>query len=235
MSTNPFQEHDFSYFEGLVKNGLKTVIVDIDGTLVDSDIIRPYFYLKRSKSRYRFSHYWWLVWVHIFYGPYYKLLDAIDRSLFQRAFYKRYYAFTHEEVVSSGKAFFNDVLRHRFIPYTHDLLFFLKERDVKVVLLSTALESVVKPLADYFGLPYHCPGIGSDNERCGINTSGLCDFKYYFIIKSDPKGLMVIADSRHDLPILTYAEFPVVVAKKRMRWMKQTGGKIVISNSLEDI
>lgn len=224
MSIKPYQEYDFRYFEDLINKGLNTVIVDIDGTLVDSDITKPFLYLKRMISTYSISYYLWLVWTYIFYGLYYMFLDALDRSLFQNVFYKRYYPFTSDAVISSGKEFFNKVLKYRFIPYTHDLLLYLKEREVNIILLSTALESVVKPLADYFGLPYHCPGLGSDSNKCRIDTSDLNNFKYDFIIKSSPKGLMVMADSRHDLPILTYAEFSVVVAKKRMRWMKQIRG-----------
>lgn len=235
MTINQDSKYDFGFFDEFVQNGLKTVIVDIDGTLVNSDITRLYLYIKRKEIQSDILYKLWLAGTYAVYGPYYKLLDEIDRSMFQKAFYKRYGSYTLEKIRHYSREFFHHELKNNFISYVHDLLFFLKKRDVKVILLSTALEPVVQCFSDYFDLPFHCPELKSYDNGCRVDMSNLADFKYYYIVKSASKGLMVIADSRHDLPILKYSEYPVIVANKRERWMKQIQGQLVINNRLEDL
>jgi phosphoserine phosphatase len=133
-----------------------------------------------------------------------------------------------------GKKYFDEYLNKRFIYYTHDLLFYLKNKGIEVILLSTAVDPVVQPLAEYFSIPYTCIS-ACNNENNYIDVSQIKDFKIRFISKYEADTMMVIADSKHDLEILKYSRYPVIVAEKRKKWMHQIQGKLVINNHLEAI
>ncbi len=209
----PKSRFDFSYFDEILSKGLKLAIFDVEGTLVNSKVTDYYVYIKKKKTTSALLHKIWKLKTFLIFGLYWLCLDKIDRSLFQCSFYKKLSRISFDELSYYGKHYFEEYLNNRFILYTHDLLFYLKNKGIEVILLSTAIDPVIKQLADYFSTPYTCIRVRSDQDNY-IDVLHIKDFKIHFISQFEAETMMVIADSKHDLEILRYSRYPVIVAKK---------------------
>lgn len=226
---------DFTYFDSLIKAGLKHAVFDLENTVVRSNVTHLYFFAmeRRFRSRWRF-----LLWKYLeiaLWGPVYLGLDFLNRNWFQRVFYRRFGSFSLDELSRYGQLHFQEELQFRFHPYVHDLIIYLKESGVDVSLLSTSTEVTVGVFGEYFGIPYHCLQLKQGRDGCEVDLSGLDGFKRNYIEGFDPASTLAVADSKHDLPVLEYVHTPVVVASRKQRWMRSLNGKIIRDNGLENL
>ena len=86
--------------------------------------------------------------------PIFLALDAVSRDSFNKLL-----CFENSKIFlcSVGiliEVIFEKSLKGRFISFTHDLIFHLKEKGVYVELLSTNFDLLVKQYGEYFDVPY---------------------------------------------------------------------------------
>lgn len=212
-------------------DGIRHAVIDVDNTIVRTNIVELYLYMKRKRMKgpaRRLKWWMWLVPFALFRVPLYLAVDFRNREAFQRLFYKRYGEFTVAEVEEDAAAFFGEVLSAKRIRSTHDLIPELKRRGIEVMLLSTNIEPVVKQVARYFGVSYTCLRLLESEGRACVDLEPLPDFKGRAIAAYEPSTTLAVADSKHDLPVLSYVEHPIIVADKRKRWMERVGRNPVI-------
>jgi phosphoserine phosphatase len=156
------------------------------------------------------------------------VVDRWSRPRCQSLIFKRYRKYSALDLEAEADELFQSVLTKKFIPYVHDLVFYLKQRNVHVHLLSTNIEPVVKQYASYFQVPYSCLSLKDAVESEPIDFGMLNDFKWDMIKEYEPASTIVIADSTSDLPILNHVRYPVIVTKRIKSWMRLSGVRLII-------
>lgn len=122
---------------------------DIDGTLVTTNLVQPtLFYLANQgtpvQSLARFGR-------ALFKAPSMALAELVDRRTFNELLYSSYAGMSEDRLVLLGEEAFEKVLRPSLYPAARSLV--QKSLDVghRVVLISGALEYIVRHLARYVG------------------------------------------------------------------------------------
>ncbi|HUP19781.1 MAG TPA: HAD family hydrolase [Gemmatimonadota bacterium] len=128
----------------------RAAFFDVDGTLVDSDIVR-YGVEIRTAEKGRAAR---LLWVAGFLPrvPWYLALDAVSRTAFQKSFYRLYRGLPAEEMGRRSAALYETYVRPRLRP---EALLRLQKHVRKgdtVVLVTGSVEPIVRPLADDLGV-----------------------------------------------------------------------------------
>lgn len=226
------REANFEHFKRLIDSGLTDAVFDLENTVVRSSIAYVYLFMKEKQFASKWTFGVWKAASLCLLGPWYLALDCLDRERFQKAFYRRFETFSRIEVCRWGAELAACRFPRRMIPYVHDLIFFLTARRVRVHILSTSIEPVVRPVAAYFNVTYHCLKVRDDRDNCVVDLTDLPDFKRRFMSRFDPETTMAVADSRHDLPVLSYVKYPMVVSTREKRWMKSLNGGRIAGNAL---
>src|SRR4030042_2442414 len=124
-------------------------IFDVDGTLVRTNAIDYYlFFVKRLCSPARRLP---RLLALLLRGPYWLLLDRIDRRWFNQSFYRQYRGFSVVEVQESAELCFRNVLVPRLIPETLRRAEEPRARGARILLVSGTLDFVLAPLAEFLG------------------------------------------------------------------------------------
>lgn len=147
---------DFNHISMVIEQGVKDALIDIDNTLAKARITDLYLWIKRKEFKNVLLWRMWFIYFALCWGPVYLLLDFIDRDLFQSTFYRRFNRYSLREIEDNSEELFESKYKNGFIQYTHDLIFFLKENNVNVTLLSTNITPLVKQYGKYFDVPYIC-------------------------------------------------------------------------------
>jgi len=213
------ERHDYTYFDRAIQAGARYAVIDIDNTLTWSNIGNLYFYYHRATRRHLLT---WLSWFGFTVLPRFPLflaMDAVDRSTCQLMTYALYRRMGEERIQEYSRELFQRSLRHRFNPCVHDLIPYLQRQGVEVVLLSTTLESIAAQYASHFGVRQISIPLARVLGRAPLTREYLRTFKDTQIRRFPPQETIAIADSRHDMAVLLYARFPVVVAVSAKRWM----------------
>lgn len=127
-------------------SGSAAAFFDVDGTLVDSDIVRYGVEIRTAAmSAPRRA-----LWIAGFLPriPYYMVLDRKSRAAFQRAFYRVYRGLAADELVERSEALFHDHVEPRLFPAGLSRLADHRRRGHRVVLVSGSVEAIVRPLAE---------------------------------------------------------------------------------------
>jgi phosphoserine phosphatase len=199
-----------------------TAVIDVDNTLVRTNITEFYFYLMKRKGvqlRHSLQYYLLIARFALFWAPFYLILDYFNRDRFQQAFYHRYSGFTPDELELHAAAFFEEVLKPKLISPTSNIVNQLKHLGIDIVLLSTNFEPVVRQVAKHFGVPYYCLKVVKSRYGSQVDLSELTDFKLNKVSQYAADTTIAIADSKHDLHVLSYVKYPMVVSEKRRAWM----------------
>lgn len=219
------------YIDELIQKGVKNVVIDVDNTITKSNVLELYLFIKSTSYKNKYRYYLWLIIFVISTVPFYVILDFINRDWFQRVFYRNYCNYSLKELEFYAKELFEKKLRGKFIKEIHDFIFYLKNKNVNVELLSTSIEPIVKQYGYYFGVPFESIKIIETNNKLVINYSSIKDFKLNHIKKYDKRDTIAIADSKHDLQILNYADNAVVVCSKAKGWFKKLNKNPLIVKS----
>lgn len=209
----------------LTKEGIKYAIVDVDNTITKSNVLDLFLFLQ--KKRLKFLYKPWIVFF-ITKVPIYLLLDLINRELFQKAFYKNYKKYTHNDLNEGGAELFNEILKNRFIQDVHDLIFYLKDCGIEVILLSTSIEPVVKEYGKYFNVKYKCLEVFESGGRAFVDLTNLKNFKENYIKIFNKDEIISIADSKHDKKVLMYSKYAIIVNKRTKKWMDKINCLVMI-------
>ncbi|MEC0182321.1 haloacid dehalogenase [Paenibacillus peoriae] len=212
---------DFSYIDDLIDNkGVRNAVIDVDNTITKSNIVQFYLFIKKQEIGEKL----WPLYFSSFVlrAPYFLTLDAVSRDSFNKLFVlKKFKKYSYAQLEYYSKSFFEKSLKRKFISFTHDLIFHLKEKGVHVELLSTNFDLLVKQYGHYFDVPYSCLNVKPEGNGITIDFSNLDGFKGREIAKFDPAVTLSIGDSKYDLPALNHVDYPFVVAKKDEKWMGQ--------------
>ena len=119
---------------------------DVDGTILEGNIVRYYAYLRTCKMN-RLQK---ALWITLFHPkvPYYMLLDAFSRRRFSQAFYRNYTNLSPTQLDGLAQDHFRALMQPRIYPGFLDQLRQHQDRNDLIVLVTNSLETLVKPLAD---------------------------------------------------------------------------------------
>ena len=126
--------------------GEVAAIFDVDGTLVASNVVSYYAWLRMRELPPVLRP----LWAAAFVGrvPYYWLLDKISRAHFNRAFYKNYKGWKPAHARALAKEGFSGYILKRLYPEALETLRVHKRAGHRVVLLSGALDFILEPFED---------------------------------------------------------------------------------------
>lgn len=123
---------------------------DVDGTIVDADIVR-YGVSIRTQGMGRLARRAWKTG-YALRVPWLVALDRVSRAAFQRSFYKLYAGYAPEEVAFRAARLFEEFVRPRIRPQAAARVAHHRERGDRVVLVSGSIEPIVAPLARHLGV-----------------------------------------------------------------------------------
>ena len=126
--------------------GEVAAIFDVDGTLVASNVVSYYAWLRMQQLPPWLRPLWAISFMPKI--PYYYVLDKLSRAHFNRAFYKNYAGWKPSQARQLGRESFSGYLLSRIYPDALARLRAHKEAGHRVVLLSGALDFVLEPLED---------------------------------------------------------------------------------------
>lgn len=200
-------------------SGGTAAFFDVDGTLVDSDIVRYAVGIRTAEMPTPLR---WL-WIAAFLPrvPVYLALDHRSRASFQRALYRLYRGLTPDELVERAQALFHHHIEPRILPAAGARLAEHRRRGHRVVLVSGSIDTIVRPLADHLEvrdilaprlevvdgrLTGELEGPPLAGER---KAAALIEFARQNGI--DPAGSFAYADGLDDVPMLASVGRPAVV------------------------
>ncbi|HET7478938.1 MAG TPA: HAD-IB family hydrolase [Rubrobacteraceae bacterium] len=221
------------------KPGEVAAIFDVDGTLVGSNVV-SYFAWLRMRELPAVARPFWLAWF-LTKVPYYWGLDQISRAHFNRAFYKNYAGWKPSRAKHLGHESFAGFTLDRMFPDALQQLRDHKAAGHRVVLLSGALDFLLEPMKDLVD-DVLCATLAQED---GVYTGELSGAP----VAGDARARMLAsfarrrnldlarsyayADSISDLPMLEAVGNPVAVnpdrrlaaAAKERGWQTREWGK----------
>jgi HAD superfamily hydrolase (TIGR01490 family) len=220
------------------KPGEVAAIFDVDGTLVGSNVVSHYAWLKMRELPAALRPLWAASFIARV--PFYWVLDKVSRTHFNRVFYKNYKGWKPARAYALGKESFSGYILKRLYPEALRTLRDHKEAGHRVVLLSGALDFILEPFEDladdvltarleeengvYTGELSGAPVAGEARARM------LASFARRR--KLDLSHSYAYADSISDLPMLEAVGNPVVVNPDR-RLQKAAKAAWVAGQELE--
>lgn len=212
----------------LVESGIEIAILDIDGTVSDTNIIEFYAFMKKNTFKTIIFYYLWAISIIILI-PYYFILDTIDRELFQRAFLCKFNSFSWLEMNQLSEKYFNERVLKKLKPETIKLIEELRNSNIRIEILSFSISPLIEQYAKYLGVEFSSLKVNNSNGQVEVDYSEIAEFKLNTIKKFNPQKLVIIADSKTDLPIFNYAAFSIVVSNgKSRKWMKTLKNAYII-------
>jgi HAD superfamily hydrolase (TIGR01490 family) len=120
---------------------------DVDGTLVKTNLVHPtLYYLRNQGTPMKTARH---LGRALLKAPAMIAAELRDRRMFNELLYSAYAGVSEDRMeVLSGEVF-EDVLKPNLFPYARDLIAQSKRAGQKVVLISGALDCVLKHLCDY--------------------------------------------------------------------------------------
>lgn len=183
---------------------------DVDGTLLEGNIVRYYADLRMQDLSPPLRAIWMAGLVLRL--PYYLGLDAWSRARFQRALYRNYDRFAPADFAARCRRHFEEHLARRLFPAALERIREHQEQEDAVVLVTGSLEPIVAPLAEQLGVS--AVVAARLEERDGAFTGRLAgepitgrrkaEVARDFAVRQglDLAGCHAYADSRDDLPLL---------------------------------
>jgi HAD superfamily hydrolase (TIGR01490 family) len=122
---------------------------DVDGTLVKTNLVHPTLYYLRNqgtpmKSLKHLSN-------ALFKAPAMVLAEMRDRRTFNELLYSAYRGVSEDRAEVLSEEVFDEVLRPNFFPFARDLVDQAHRAGHRVVLISGALDCVLRHVGDYLG------------------------------------------------------------------------------------
>ena len=126
--------------------GQAAAFFDVDGTILQGNVVRYYAYLRTCEM----TGLQKALWTTLFLPkvPYYMLLDAFSRRCFSQAFYRNYTNLRPTQLDGLAENHFRALMQPRIYPGSLDQLRGHRESNDLIVLVTNSLEALVKPLAN---------------------------------------------------------------------------------------
>lgn len=214
-------------------------IFDVDGTLVQTNAIDYYlFFVKHLPSPARRL----LKRLAVpFWGPYWLMLDRIDRRRFNRSFYRQYRGFSVVAVRDLAENCFRDVLMPRLIPETLRRAEEHRARGDRILLVSGTLDFILAPLATFLGAEaVLSPSLAHENgiyqgRIAGQNIVGAAKGEavagYAREHGVDLSKSYAYGDSLSDVSVLKQVGHAIVIdpGKRLLETAEQSGWETIVS------
>ena len=203
------------------EQGEVAAIFDVDGTLVGSNVVSYYAWLKMREIPLVARPLWAASFLPKI--PYYWALDKVSRAHFNRAFYKNYAGWKPARARHLGQESFPGFTLSRIYPDALACLRKHKQMGHRVVLLSGALDFLLDPLKDLAD-DVLCASLQEENgsytgELSGAPVAGEARARmlasYARRRGVDLRRSYAYADSISDLPMLEAVGNPVAVNPDR--------------------
>jgi alcohol-forming fatty acyl-CoA reductase len=203
------------------KPGEVAAIFDVDGTIVGSNVV-SYFAWLRMREFPAALRPFWLAWF-LTKVPYYWGLDKLSRAHFNRAFYKNYAGWKPSRARHLGQESFAGFTLDRIFPEALQQLRDHKAAGHRVVLLSGALDFLLEPMKDLAD-DVLCSTLAQENgaytgELTGAPVAGEARARMLASFARrrglDLSRSYAYADSISDLPMLEAVGNPVAVNPDR--------------------
>lgn len=164
----------------------------------------------------------YFLWLVYFYHTYIFNNRQYEQRIIWQSFLKRLSKFKFVDLEKCAEEFFNSRLTSKFIKEIHDMVFYFRDNGISVILLLGTIDSLIKNYSEYFKVPYESIKVTNNNGYVKVDYSNFDNHKIDFVKKFNPEETVTIADSKHDLEILKYSKYSIVVAIKRIKpWMQQ--------------
>lgn len=192
---------------------------DVDGTLLSSTIVHCYIWLRTASMSPAHKFFWYIGFLPKVI--YYLLLDRISRTKFNIVFYRNYRGMEASEVKASATDMFEHYLSRKVFPEAISQIEEHRENGDQVVLLTGALDFIVDPIADFFGVDsILAPSLAEqENTFTGeLTTEPLIGEQKAIALRKFAEEVNIpldicyaYSDSQSDLPMLNCVGNPVVV------------------------
>jgi alcohol-forming fatty acyl-CoA reductase len=203
------------------KPGKVAAIFDVDGTIVGSNVVSYFAWLRMRELPVALR----LLWLAGFLTkvPYYWALDKLSRAHFNRAFYKNYTGWKPSRARHLGQESFAGFTLDRIYPDALQQLRDHKAAGHRVVLLSGALDFLLEPMKDLAD-DVLCSTLAQENgaytgELTGAPVAGEARARMLASFARrrglDLSRSYAYADSISDLPMLEAVGNPVAVNPDR--------------------
>jgi HAD superfamily hydrolase (TIGR01490 family) len=223
-------------------SGPAAAYFDVDGTLTRTTTLRPLvWYMRAHLSPARYAAWYLGLCLE---APYYWAVDKRSRSRFNVVFFRRYAGLPVAELWRWHRETFPENLQRRIFPAGLECVRDHRRRGHRVVLLTGAVDCVMRPLADFLG----ADGLIATRlcERDGFCTGTLCgppvaDAQKAALLRADAgeHGIdlaesFAYGDSHGDRPMLECVGHPVAVNPgRRLRARAQAAGWRVVEWRLQ--
>lgn len=192
---------------------------DVDGTLLDANVIHAYAYYARN--------------VPTLTGkllrsaglaaalPFYAVADKVGRKFFNDIFYRNYKGISEDRLYLLGEEMFDRVLKQRIYKDMVELMKRSRAEGYKQVLVTGAIEQIVRPLAEYLEVDdyfanrleiVHGEATGQLIPPVLAGPQKAAFIRRYVIDNGlDLDACRAYADSGSDIPMLSAVGRPVAV------------------------
>lgn len=190
---------------------------DVDGTLTATTIVTPMLWYRRKRGT--FADKIWIASLPL-RGPWWLLLDRLDRGASNRAIYRNYRGFDARWVRENAADCFEQCLKPRFFPKALERLAELKRAGVKLVLVTGSVDFIMQPLADFLNAELIAPRLLEANgklsgEMSQVPLTGTRKFdaivRHATEHKIDLRASHAFGDAHGDLDMLNAVGHPVAV------------------------
>jgi len=123
---------------------------DVDGTLVNTNIVHQYVYI-RSHMLPAWFRPFWMTGFYAIKGPYYLLLDHLSRSLLNGAFYRSYAGLSVAAVRGWADSCCRELLRPRLFEQGSSVIAEHRAAGRLIVLVTGSIDFLMAPLAEHLG------------------------------------------------------------------------------------
>ena len=193
---------------------------DVDGTLVDANVLHPYAYYAASDPSLT-GKLGRLVKMGASL-PLYAWADKQGRKFFNDLFYKNYKGLSEDRLYVIGQEIFENMLKGRIFSEMQALIRQSQREGIRQVLITGNLDTVIAPLAEYLGvddwvanrLEFDARGIATGNlvppVLAGPEKSMWIQ-AYARDHHLDLQRCHAYADSASDIPLLCAVGYPTAV------------------------
>jgi len=124
----------------------RAAFFDVDGTIVKSNIVMPYVHIRRDEL----SAIGNLFWTPFFLlkALTYIIVDKIDRTKFNRMFYRNYRGRSVADKEQMAGLCFENYLRPNIFEQAKERISQLKEEGYQIILVTGSLDFLIQPLAE---------------------------------------------------------------------------------------
>lgn len=226
--TEPNTQYNFKIFDKMISEGLSTAVIDIDNTITRSHIGLLYLHLHKTTIKNKLLwHCWQSLFITFVMIPLF-LIDKCNRNLAQKLTYKLYANYDATTLKRGANDLFETHLKQRFIPEVHDLIFYLKKKNVNITLLSTNIAPIAKLYAKYFECDFYALPLDVVYKTHARKHYIDSNFKQQVIKHFDSSSTLAVADSIYDMSVFKHSKFNVVVCKDIKKWMTSLNAHFIM-------